>query len=100
MLTTCLRPHISQICAKKFQNRVHLCFGKVLKLRVTKGELIISNRLEMADNFLLPAGGGGAPPPCLDFLVNFLFFTQFLSNFYKKMMYDIIKNSWVPWNPC
>ena len=58
MLTNCLCLHISQICAKKFQNFVHLCFGKVLKLEVTKGELIISNGLEMVDDYL----PGGAPP--------------------------------------
>ena len=41
MLTTCLCLLISQICAKKFQNWVHLCFGEVLKLKLIKGELII-----------------------------------------------------------
>ena len=61
ILTTCLRSHFSQICAKKFQNWVYLCFGEVLKLKVTKGELIISNGLEMADAYLL--GGVAAPPP-------------------------------------
>ena len=60
MLTTCLQRPISQICAKKIQNWVYLCFGKVLKLKVTKGELIISNGLEMADDYLL---GGGLPEP-------------------------------------
>ena len=55
MLTTCLRQHIFQICANKFQNCVYLCFGKVLKLKVTKGELIILNGLEMADAYLPPA---------------------------------------------
>ena len=59
MLTTCLRSQISQNCAKKFQNWVYLCFGEVLKLKVSKGELIISNGLEMADDYLL----GGAPTP-------------------------------------
>ena len=62
MLTICLYPDISQICAKKFQNWVYLCFGKVLKLKVTKGELIISNGLEMADDYL--PGEVGATPPC------------------------------------
>ena len=61
MLTTCLHLLISQICAKKFQNRVRLCFGGVLKLKVTKGELIISKSLKMADDYLL-GGGPGAPP--------------------------------------
>ena len=32
-----------------------------MKLKVTKGELIISNGLEMADAYLL--GGVAAPPP-------------------------------------
>ena len=49
MLTSCLQTRVSQICAKKFKNWVHLCFGNVLKLKVTKGELIISIHLEMAD---------------------------------------------------
>ena len=40
---------------------VSLCFGKVLKIKVTKGELIISNGLEMADDYL--PGGMGATPP-------------------------------------
>ena len=63
MLTTCLRSQISQNCAKKFQNWVYLCFGEVLKLKVSKGELIISNGLEMADDYL--PGGVGATPPAL-----------------------------------
>ena len=41
--------NIAEICAKKLENWVHLCFGKVLKSKVTKGELIISIHLEMAD---------------------------------------------------
>ena len=49
MLTSCLQTRVSQICAKKFKNWVRLCFGNVLKLKVTKGELIISIHLEMAD---------------------------------------------------
>ena len=64
MLTTCLQRPIFQICAKKIQNWVYLCFEKVLKLKVTKGELIISNGLEMADDYLL-GGAPGAPPPVL-----------------------------------
>ena len=63
MLTTCLQRPISQICAKKIQNWVYLCFRKVLKLKVTKGELIISNGLEMADDYLLGGGAPGAPSP-------------------------------------
>ena len=63
MMTTCLQRPISQICAKKIQNWVYLCFRKVLKLKVTKGELIISNGLEMADDYL--PGGVGATPPAL-----------------------------------
>ena len=62
MLTICLRSQISQICTRKFQNWVYLCFGKVLKLKVTKGELIISNHLEMPDR-CLPRGAPRAPPP-------------------------------------
>ena len=49
MLTTCLRPRVSLICAKKFEISVNLCFGNILKLKVTKGELIISIHVEMAD---------------------------------------------------
>ena len=49
ILTSCLQTPVSQICAKKFKNWVRLCFGNVLKLKVTKGELIISIHLEMAD---------------------------------------------------
>ena len=49
MLTTCLQLHISQICAKRIKNRVDPCFGKVLKSKVTKVELIISIQLEIAD---------------------------------------------------
>ena len=49
MLTTCFQRPISQICAKKIQNLVYLCFGKVLKLKVTNKELIIYIQLEMAD---------------------------------------------------
>ena len=64
ILTTCLRLHFSQICAKKFQNWVYLCFRGVLKLKVTKGELIISNGLEMADAYLL-GGVAAIPPPAL-----------------------------------
>ena len=66
MVTTCLHSQISQICEKKIQNRVYQCFGKVLKLKVTKGELIISNGLEMADAYLPGGWGGGgvATPPC------------------------------------
>ena len=51
MLTTWLRSQISQNCAKKFQNWVYLCFGEVLKLKVSKGELIISNGLEIVDDY-------------------------------------------------
>ena len=59
MLTSCLLTRVSQICAKKFKNWVRLCFGNVLKLKVTKGELIISNHVEMADQYLRGWGGGG-----------------------------------------
>ena len=61
LLTWCLQSQIFQICAKKFKNWVALCFGNVLKLKVTKGELVISNRVEMADQYLL-GGARGAPP--------------------------------------
>ena len=63
-MTSCLQMHVSQICAKRFQNWVCLCFGNVLKLKVTKGELIISNHVEMADRYLL-GGGLEEPPPTL-----------------------------------
>ena len=52
-LTSCLRLQIFQICGKNFQNWVALFFGKVLKIKVTKGELIISNHVETADQYLL-----------------------------------------------
>ena len=61
LLTWCLQSQIFQICAKKFKNWVALCFGNVLKLKVTKGELDISIRLEMADDYRL-GGARGAPP--------------------------------------
>ena len=57
--TSCLRLQIFQICETKLQNWVALYFGKVLKIKVTKGELIISNHLEMADQYLL--GGSRSP---------------------------------------
>ena len=44
-----------------------------MKLKVTKGELIISNGLEMADDYL--PGGVGATPPAL-VRVKPLFFHQ------------------------
>ena len=65
MLTTCLCLQISQNCAKKFQNWVYLCFGEVLKLKVSKGELIISNGLEMADDYLPGWKQPPLPPPLL-----------------------------------
>ena len=49
ILTSCLQFQIFQIFGKKFQNQVALCFGRVLKIKVTKGELVISNHIEMAD---------------------------------------------------
>ena len=49
ILTSWLRLQIFQICGKDFQNWVALFFGKVLKIKVTKGELVISIRIEMAD---------------------------------------------------
>ena len=52
LLTWCLQSQIFQICAKKFENWVDLCSGKVLKLKVTKRELIISNHLEMVNRYL------------------------------------------------
>ena len=52
MLTSHHQTHVSQICAKKFKNWVRLCFGNVLKLKVTKGELITSINLEMANGYL------------------------------------------------
>ena len=56
-LTWCLQLQIFQICAKKFKNWVPLCFWNVLKLKVTKGELDISIRLEMAEAYQLLASG-------------------------------------------
>ena len=53
ILTSCLWLQIFQISGKKFQNWVALCFGRVLKIKVTKGELVISNCIEMADQYLL-----------------------------------------------
>ena len=32
------------------------------------------------------------------FFLKFSFFKQFLPNFHKKMIHDIVKNSWVSWN--
>ena len=61
MLISSLQTPVSQICAKKFNNWVRLCFGNVLKLKVTKGELFISNRIEMADRY--PWGGMGSRSP-------------------------------------
>ena len=61
ILTTSLWLYFSQICAKEFQNWVNLCFGRVLKSKVTKGELVISNGVEMADRYVL--GGLEEPPP-------------------------------------
>ena len=63
MPTTCLHLPICQIWAKQFQNWVSLYFGKVLKLKDTKGELIICNCLWMADNYLLGRWGFLEPPP-------------------------------------
>ena len=39
-------------CAKKFENWVDLCSGKVLKLKVTKREIILWNHLEMVNGYL------------------------------------------------
>ena len=52
MLTTCLQMRISQICAIKIKNGVRLCFGKVLKSKVTKGEIFDFIQLEMVDQKL------------------------------------------------
>ena len=61
ILTSWLRLQIFQNFGKNFQNWVALFFGKVLKIKVTKGELVISNHVEMADQYLL-GGARGAPP--------------------------------------
>ena len=61
ILTSCLWLQLFQISGKKFQNSVSLCLGKVLKIKVTKGELIILNHVEMADQYL--QGGLRIPPP-------------------------------------
>ena len=79
MLTSCLQMPVSQICAKKFKNWVCLCFGNVLKLKVTKGELVISNRVEMADQYLL-GGAQGAPPTHWLGLNYYFFFFSFIFN--------------------
>ena len=60
-LTNCLWLQMFQISGRKFQNWAALCFGKVLKMKVTKGELVISNLVKMADPYLL-RGAQGAPP--------------------------------------
>ena len=62
ILTSWLWLQIFQICGKNFQNWVALFFGKVLKIKVTKGELLISNCVEMVDQYVL-GGAGGDPPP-------------------------------------
>ena len=99
MLTTCLCWHISKICAKIFQNWVYLCFWKVLKLKVTKGKLIISKGLEMADD--LPASRGGRHPlPLLglmkfiDLLVKIAILRAFL--YFSKRFTSCIS----PWIKC
>ena len=84
MLTICLRSQISQICTRKFQNWVYLCFGKVLKLKVTKGELIISNGLEMADAYL-PGGVGATPPPPLLGLNKIFWWKKIVKKAYEIM---------------
>ena len=33
-----------------------------------------------------------------NFIQKISFFKQFLPNFHKKMIHDIVKNSWVSWN--
>ena len=58
-LTSYLWLQISQNCSNDFQIWVALSFWNVLKIKVTKGELIISNHLEMADQYLL--GGSRSP---------------------------------------
>ena len=63
ILTSWLRLQIFQNFGKNFQNWVALFFGKVLKIKVTKGELVISNHVEMADQYLL---GGLEEPPRTD----------------------------------
>ena len=63
ILTSCLLPHISQICAKNFKTESACALERFLKLKVTNGELIISDGLEMVENYLQGGGTPGAPPP-------------------------------------
>ena len=66
--------NFSNFC-QEISNWVHLCFGEVLKLKLIKGELIISNGLEMSDAYLL--GGVAATPLLLGlrhFINNFLWY--------------------------
>ena len=61
ILISCLWLQIFQISSKKFYNWVALCFGKVLKIKVIKGEVVISNCIEMVDQYL--RGGGWLEEP-------------------------------------
>ena len=79
LLTWCLQSQIFQICAKKFKNWVALCFGNVLKLKVTKGKLDISIWLEMADDYRL----GGAVM-FVDFYQLYLLMNG--NRFYKQLI--------------
>ena len=52
MLTCCLQLQNFHIWAKKFENWVDLCSGKVLNFIVTKREIILWNHLEMVNGYL------------------------------------------------
>ena len=52
MLTCCLQLQIPHICAKRFENWVHLCFEKVFKLQVIKRKLITSSHLKIVDGYI------------------------------------------------
>ena len=52
MLSCWLKLQNFHTCAKKFENWVDLCSGKVLKLKVTKREIILWNHLEMVNGYL------------------------------------------------
>ena len=99
MLTSCLCLLISQICAKEFQNWVHLCVGEVLKLKLIKGEVIISNGLEMADTYLL--GGVAATPPTLVRVKFWSLTSRMFQNIcaQNSAVATLIWVSLVSWNP-
>ena len=52
MLSCWLKLQNFHTCAKKFENWVDLCSGKVLNFIVTKREIILWNHLEMVNGYL------------------------------------------------